>query len=346
MERSTRRLVSIRSVASGFLVALLVLAAIGIVVGIDTIVDVIAGADPLSILAALSLTAVWITAFGLSLSVTLDTLGVDVSPQRSILIYASAVFLNSLTPFAQIGGEALSAVIVTRSTDARYETGLAAITAVDVVNLVPSPLFALSALAAVVLGDGWSSEFRVAALSALGIAVALVVGVGLAWWFRDGVTRTIVAVVTTVNSVTGRGVGLDPADLFGQVESYLDGVGRVFGDRRALATCLGLSVVGWAALVASFWLSLRAVGHPIPLPVAAFVLPVGLLAIVVPLPGGVGGVEVALTGLLVTVGGVPLAPATAGVLVYRGVSYWAPFLFGGLVTVALVVRHRLTGRGT
>lgn len=47
--------------------------------------------------------------------------------------------------------------------------------------------------------------------------------------------------------------------------------------------------------------------------------------------------EVALVGLLVAGGGVPLATATAGGLVYRETTCRAPLLVGGVVTAALSV---------
>lgn len=59
-----------------------------------------------------------------------------------------------------------------------------------------------------------------------------------------------------------------------------------------------------------------------------------------PLPGGVGGIEAALVGLFVAVGGVPVVHATAAVVLYRGVTYWIPLLFGGVVTAALAVEER------
>lgn len=111
----------------------------------------------------------------------------------------------------------------------------------------------------------------------------------------------------------------------------------MFGHRRRLAACLGLSALAWGSFVVALWLSLSAVGHPIPLGLATFVLPVGMLALVVHLPGGVGGVEAALIGLLVTVGAVPVAGATAGVLLYRAITFWAPLVFGGVVTVAFAI---------
>ncbi|WP_435175515.1 lysylphosphatidylglycerol synthase transmembrane domain-containing protein [Halorussus sp. AFM4] len=336
--------VSARTVLWGFLAAFLALAALAAVVGIDAVVGGLADAEPRATAAALGVAAAWLVAWGLSLYVALRTLRVDVTPWRSVLVYASATFFNGLTPFAQVGGEALSAAVIARSTDTEYETGLAAVASVDLVNLAPSPAFALAGLVSLVAAGERSAELRLAAMTVFGVAMAAVVAGALAWRFRTDVgrslTRTTVGAVAAANRVTGRVLPVDTARLAGRVEAFLGGVGRVFGYRRRLVVCLGLSTAGWGCLVLAFWLSLRAVGHPVGGGLAAFVLPVGMLAIAIPLPGGVGGIEAALVGLLVAVGGVPVAGATAGVVLYRGATYWAPLLFGGAVTAALTVEAR------
>lgn len=335
--------VSPRAILGGFLAGFLVLTVLGLVVGAEGVIAGLAGADPGLVAGALGAALLWLVLWGLSLYVALRTLRVDVTPGRAVLVYASAIFFNGLTPFAQVGGEALSAAVVSRSTDAEYETGLAALTTVDLVNLLPSPLFAFAGLVSLVAAGERSAEFRLATLAVLGASLAAAVVGLLAWHFRAGVgqwlARAGVGAVATVNRLTGR-VVTDGSRLTARIESYLAGVERVFGDRRRLAACLGLSTAGWACLVLAFSLSLRAVGHPVPVGLAAFVLPVGLLAIAVPLPGGVGGIEAALVGLLVAIGAVPVASATAGVVLYRGVTYWLPLLFGGAVTAALTAGGR------
>ena len=342
------RALSPRTVLWGFLAAFSALAILGAFVGVERVVAGLAAADAGTAAAAPVAVALWLVSWGLSLYVALRTLGVDVTPTRAVLTYASATFLNGLTPFAQVGGEALSAVVISRSTGAEYETGLAAVTAVDIVNLLPSPLFALAGAVALVAAGTRSAALGPAALAILGVSTAMVAAGALAWRFRSRVERSLtrvgVGAATAANRLAGRPTPVDAVRLARRIESFLAGTGRVFGRRRRLATCLGLSTAGWACLVAALWLSLRAVGYPAPAGLVTFVLPVGMLAIAIPLPGGVGGVEAALVGLLVTVGGVPVAGATAGVLLYRGVSYWLPLLFGGVVTAALTVETRTTAR--
>lgn len=343
-----RSYVSPRTVLGGFLAAFLVLTVLGAVVGIESVVAGLARTDLRVATSALGAAALWLVMWGLSLYVALRTLGVGITPRRAVLVYASATFLNGLTPFAQIGGEALSAVVISRSTDADYETGLAAVTTVDLVNLVPSPLFAVAGVASLVAAGERTSEFRIAAIMIIGASVAAAAVGIFVWRFRTDVGRSLIRVsvgaVAATNRLTGRVMPVDTSHLTERMESFFNEVGRVVGHRRGLMACLGVSIIGWACLVLAFWLSLRAVGQPVPVGLVAFVLPVGMLAIVVPLPGGVGSIEAALVGLLIAVGGVSVASATAGVVLYRGVTYWASLLFGGAVTAVLTVKARARHR--
>ena len=71
----------------------------------------------------------------------------------------------------------------------------------------------------------------------------------------------------------------------------------------------------------------------------------GQLGGILPLPGGIGGIDGGLIGTLI-VYGIPVAEATAAVLAYRVVLFWIPLLMG---IPALVLpapgarRHRARG---
>lgn len=273
----------------------------------------------------------------------LRTLAVEISVPKALLAFASATFLNGLTPFAQVGGEALSAAVVSRATGARYETCLAGVAAVDLVNLVPSALFAAVRVAWIVAAGGPTAEVRLAVAALAGVVAVVAALGGLAWRFRDGVGAGTVAagvrLIAAANRLTARVTRVDPAAVGRRVETLFDGFERLSADRRRLAVCLSLSALGWLFLVAALWLSLRAVGYAVPVAGVCFVLPVAMLAVAVPLPGGVGGVEAALVGLAVGALGVPPAAATAAVLLYRGATYWLPLALGGAATAALGLRR-------
>jgi hypothetical protein len=86
---------------------------------------------------------------------------------------------------------------------------------------------------------------------------------------------------------------------------------------------------------AVLWAAFRAFGHSPPLGVLAMAYVIGQIGSLLPVPGGVGGVEAGLIGTLVVYGTAP-ARAAAAVLVYRAISLAVPLALGA----GACVRHR------
>jgi uncharacterized protein (TIRG00374 family) len=85
-----------------------------------------------------------------------------------------------------------------------------------------------------------------------------------------------------------------------------------------------------AALVFCF----RAFGHSPALSIVVVAYIIGQLGGLVPLPGGIGGTEGGLIGLLALYNA-PLATATVAVLAYRALALWLPALLGSVAFVQL-----------
>jgi uncharacterized protein (TIRG00374 family) len=68
---------------------------------------------------------------------------------------------------------------------------------------------------------------------------------------------------------------------------------------------------------------------------------IGQLGGLLPLPGGVGGIDGGLIGVLVLYGA-PVAPTVAAVLAYRLILFWVPLILGAPAFVTLW--RRMTGR--
>jgi uncharacterized membrane protein YbhN (UPF0104 family) len=77
----------------------------------------------------------------------------------------------------------------------------------------------------------------------------------------------------------------------------------------------------------AFWASFRAVGASPDLAVIWMAYLIGQLGNWLPVPGGIGGVELGLVGALV-VFGLPAVTATAAVLLYRVIELWIPAVLG------------------
>ena len=99
------------------------------------------------------------------------------------------------------------------------------------------------------------------------------------------------------------------------------------------------AIVYWAFDIAVLGVSLRAFGSVVAVPVVVMSYFLGTLGSLLPLPGGIGGVEGGMIGALVAFG-VPGGHAVVGVLAYRAISFWLPTLPGiaGYISLQSKVR--------
>jgi uncharacterized membrane protein YbhN (UPF0104 family) len=119
-----------------------------------------------------------------------------------------------------------------------------------------------------------------------------------------------------------------------------DGVrGALRAVRHPQPRLLG-AVAWWAMDIATLWACLRAFGGLVPLAPLVMAYFVGQLGNLLPLPGGIGGVDGALIGALVGFG-TPTGLAIAGVLAYRAFAFWLPTVPGVIAYLRLLRDARL-----
>jgi uncharacterized membrane protein YbhN (UPF0104 family) len=98
----------------------------------------------------------------------------------------------------------------------------------------------------------------------------------------------------------------------------------------------------WAFDNLVLWATFHAFGVSPPLTVILMGYLIGQLGGALPLPGGIGGIDLGLIGTLI-VYGTPAAATAAAVLAYRIVLFWLPLVVGG-IAFALLRRDMPTGR--
>jgi uncharacterized membrane protein YbhN (UPF0104 family) len=108
------------------------------------------------------------------------------------------------------------------------------------------------------------------------------------------------------------------------------------GSVPLIAGAVGYWAFDNAVLLACF----HALGAAPPLSVVLMGYLIGQLGGALPLPGGIGGIDVGLAGMLVLYG-TPVAVTIAAVLAYRLILFWVPLLMGTPAFVALW--RRLSG---
>src|ERR1700752_1868116 len=82
------------------------------------------------------------------------------------------------------------------------------------------------------------------------------------------------------------------------------------------------------------WATFHAFNYVPPLAIIWMGYLIGELGGLIPVPGGIGGVDLGLVGMLVLYQ-VPVAEATAAVLAYRALALWIPAVMGAGAFVLL-----------
>ena len=328
----------VRSRRAAFRIALGLLVAIGIVVlllvvvGIDDVIASLTAADPTVLVGVVAVALCWLASWGLSLYVGLRILGVPTSAPRAVLAFAGVAFANSVMPFAQLGGQPVAALFLSRTTRSDYETSLLATATVDALNLLPAGLFVLIGAGTLARSRSLDGEVGLAVASVVGLSVALPLLAYAAWRYRRAVgrhgRRTGSAVRRAVTVVLPARRLPSPEALRERLGRFFGGVGRLRSNPRSLALGFAFSLLGWVFFVSSFWLSLVAVGYRVPFGVVLLAVPTSMLAVALPSPGGLGGVEAMLVFLTVSLSGIDPAGALAAALVHRGATHLLPIVIG------------------
>ncbi|MFB6184856.1 MAG: YbhN family protein [Haloarculaceae archaeon] len=326
---------TILKIVLGFLVSVALLLLVAVGVGVEDLRRVLAGAKLRWLAAGTLSTALCLAAWAKAWDVVLGVVGVDVSFRNLVVTYYAATFANYVTPLGQAGGEPFIAYVLSRDTGASYEDSLASVVTADLLNLMPFVSFAAVGFAALL----WQAtlpdrvEPLAVGLVVLGIGVPVVAAAG--WRFRFPLGRLFLRVLAPVADRTSR---LSLASVRERMFELNESFQRIAREPRELVRALAFSYVGWAFFALPLYFAGLTVGVPLDFLLVFFIVPASTLAGLVPSPGGLGGVEVALVALLVALTGLGAAGAYAVALVYRLASYWFALGVGG--TAALYVIRR------
>ncbi|MGH2953890.1 MAG: flippase-like domain-containing protein [Solirubrobacterales bacterium] len=187
------------------------------------------------------------------------------------------------------------------------------------------------------------SSVNFIAVAVLGTAMALGLGPELSLWLT-AFPAVMAALAMGAVAVIGRlGPGPEvgpeaspPRRAFGATRRAVTrGSAEAFqivrsGNPRVLAGSIGY----WAFDNAVLWATFQAFGLSPPLTVILMGYLIGQLGGLLPIPGGIGGIDGGLIGTLI-VYGAPAAGTAAAVLGYRVILFWLPLIAGGIAFAAL-----------
>jgi len=321
--------------ALGFLIAAVLLALVVAGIGVEEVATTFAGAELRWLVAGCLSTALCLALWGKAWQVVLGVAGVEASYRELVVTYFAATFANYVTPLGQAGGEPFIAYVLARDTGASYEDSLASVVTADLLNLLPFFSFAAAGLATLL----WQAELPATASSLAWGLFGLAVGVPAiaigGWTFRDPLREFVLRLVSPVARRTDR-VAL--AGIRRRIDDLYDAFERIAREPRSLVRAVGFSYLGWVFFALPLYFAGLTLGIPVDMLLVLFIVPASTLAGLVPSPGGLGGVEVALTVLLVGLAGLTAADAYALALVYRIASYWFALGAGGIAALWVVAR--------
>jgi uncharacterized protein (TIRG00374 family) len=154
-----------------------------------------------------------------------------------------------------------------------------------------------------------------------GIAGGLIVLIGLLTLLPEGFERRIGSAGEKSNfwGRTARSLAAVPATLAEGTRTAASFMAHPSRGGLALAGAIGF----WAANIAILWASFHAFGVEVPLGVVVQGFFLGMVANLIPLPGGVGGVDAGMIGAFVLFG-LPSADVFPAILCYRVIAFWIP----------------------
>ena len=240
--------------------------------------------------------------------------------RRSWQIGGSELAMGSLVPASGAGGLALGAWIL-------HSGGM------------DGPRIARRSVAFFLIKSG----VNFVAVAVLGIVMALGVGPEQSFWLTAFPAAIATLAIGAVVAVSRLGPG-QPAEPDASRTQRLVAATRLAltdgssesililrsGNAKVIAGSIGY----WAFDNAVLWATFHAVGASPPLTVILMGYLIGQLGGLLPIPGGIGGIDGGLIGTLI-VYGAPAAATTAAVLGYRVILFWLPLIVGAIAFVQL-----------
>jgi len=198
------------------------------------------------------------------------------------------------------------------------------------------------------------SSVNFVAVAVLGAIVALGLwGPQLSPWLTALPAALSALAIAAILLLPRLGEGAPPPAGAGRARRALAAARRsvIVGTREAIAivrsgdpAVIAGSVGYWIFDNAVLWATFHAFGAQVDPAVILLGYLIGQLGGLLPIPGGVGGIDGGLIGTLI-VFGAPAAATAAAVLAYRVILFWLPLL-GGAVAFASLRRQLARGRDT
>ena len=241
--------------------------------------------------------------------------------QRSWQIGGSELAMGSLVPASGAGGLALGAWVLHRGG-------------------MDGARIARRSVAFFLIKSG--ANF--AAVAVLGTLMAVgLLGPHVSLWLTAFPAAGAILTIIAVGALPRLGPGADPGPEASRTRRALSSTRRALIDGTAEALkilrsgnlrVLAGSVGYWLFDNAVLWATYHAFGLSPPVTIILMGYLIGQLGGALPIPGGIGGIDLGLIGAMIAYGA-PAAGTAAAVLAYRVILFWLPLIAGGVAFIQL-----------
>ena len=299
-----------------------VLWAVDSIIGLETIVRRLAASNPRIAVLVAPAVGLGLVARGIGLWIVFQAFGETRSLITTIIVVPLITFVNRISLSGQAGGTPVNGLLMSRFMSVNYETGLAAVISTIGLNNVIILLLGFGGASFLSVGAA-GQGYGLVALTA-GTILGSLLAVGLLFTrYGARITASGGALVDRTIATTSRRVPRvehRQPDVSGRVESFRHHVGRLARSPRHLVSIMGVQTGGRLMRVFGLYLAFQAVGIGVHPGILLVIMPVAMMAAVIPLPGAGGGVEATLVTSLVVLTGHGTPVLTAGVILFRIIS--------------------------
>ena len=288
---------------------------------------------------ALIIQTAWLLNLAASFLVIFQALGIDEKVENLLLIATAANFVNIIAPSGGMGGMALIAAEAQRR---KYSPARAAIASALHLFFDYLGFMIVLGLGLVVLirRNHLTTVEITASVILVTIAVILAILLFLGMKSGEALGKALSWMVRLVNRVahpiTHREY-LSEARAYEFAHDAADGLRELRQEPRKILLPIGLALVNKTLLICVLLFVFLAFQVPVSAGTIVASFSIGYLFLIVsPTPAGLGIVEGALT-IIISSMYIPLEAAAVVTLVYRGLTFWYPLVFG-------MIAFRILGR--
>jgi len=255
--------------------------------------------------------------------------------------YGAAIVRNFL-PAGNVGGGGFVAYAVSRHGDVSVSEAVAGVTGWEFVMMAASAVVGGVGALAVAAAGGDPSE-TVGLFVAFGAVLAVIAAAGvLLDAYRGSVAAAITRIAGALEPVltrvaTGYDGDIGEARVRRGLDEFFETLRRLAADRRRFEVMVAAAHVAWLCWMVPLFVSLLAVGVAVSPAVVMVAVTVSGFARAVPLPAGIGPVDVALGGVLVALTPHSVGELASALVLYRSSMLLVQVMAGGLALWTLDV---------